>query len=107
MLRKKVLVVVLLVFLSTVPVVSCTLFTAEDRAEVLTQQNACVGVLIAVPRDGTLRCICNKLRSTLQSSGRATAKQVGAVVIPQPSVFIVDSTYGVDCLLPRQRSEQP
>jgi len=45
MLRQKMLLVVLLAFFSTLPLVSCNLFTAEDRAEVLTQQNCLRGCI--------------------------------------------------------------
>jgi hypothetical protein len=51
MLRKKVLLVVLLVFFSTLPLSSCKLFTAEDRAEVLTQQNCLRGCIDRCPRE--------------------------------------------------------
>ena len=49
MLRKKVLLVVLLAFFSTIPLVSCKMFTAEDRAEVLTQQNCLRGCIDRCP----------------------------------------------------------
>jgi hypothetical protein len=49
MLRKKVLFVVLLVFFSTFSLSSCQLFTAEDRAEVLTQQNCLRGCIDRCP----------------------------------------------------------
>jgi hypothetical protein len=65
MLRKKVLVVVLFVFLSTVPLASCTLFTAEDRAEVLTQQNCLRGCIDRCPpemaRYGACATNCGQL----------------------------------------------
>jgi hypothetical protein len=51
MLRKKMLLVVLLVLLSTVPLASCKLFTAEDRAEVLTQQNCLRGCIDRCPQE--------------------------------------------------------
>jgi len=51
MLRKKVLLVVLLAFFSTFPLVSCKIFTAEDRAEVLTQQNCLRGCIDRCPQE--------------------------------------------------------
>ena len=48
MLRKKVLLVVLLVF-AAVFLASCSMFTAEDRAEVLTQQNCLRGCIDRCP----------------------------------------------------------
>ena len=51
MLRKKVLFVVLLVCFATMPLVSCKLFTAEDRAEVLTQQNCMRGCIDRCPQE--------------------------------------------------------
>ena len=49
MLCKKMLLVVLLAFFSTLPLVSCKMFTAEDRAEVLTQQNCLRGCIDRCP----------------------------------------------------------
>ena len=49
--RAKKILFVLLVFLSTVPLASCTLFTAEDRAEVLTQQNCLRGCIDRCPQE--------------------------------------------------------
>jgi len=51
MLRKKVLFVVLIVFFSTLPLVSCKIFSAEDRAEVLTQQNCLRGCIDRCPQE--------------------------------------------------------
>ena len=49
MLRKKVLFVVLLVFVVAVFLASCSVFSAEDRAEVLTQQNCLRGCIDRCP----------------------------------------------------------
>ena len=46
---RKVMLVVLLVFVSAVILVSCKLFTPEDRAEVLTQQNCLRGCIDRCP----------------------------------------------------------
>jgi hypothetical protein len=46
---KKVLFLVLLVVVSVVFMASCKLFTAEDRAEVLTQQNCLRGCIDRCP----------------------------------------------------------
>ena len=65
MLRKKVLLVVLLAFFSTIPLVSCKMFTAEDRAEVLTQQNCLRGCIDRCPpemaRYGACATNCGQL----------------------------------------------
>ena len=49
MLRKKMMLVVLLVFVAAVLLTSCSIFSAEDRAEVLTQQNCLRGCIDRCP----------------------------------------------------------
>jgi|SoiMethySBSTD1v2_1073268.scaffolds.fasta_scaffold5912328_1 hypothetical protein len=62
---RKVMLVVLLVFVSAVILVSCKLFTAEDRAEVLTQQNCLRGCIDRCPpemaRYGACATNCGQL----------------------------------------------
>jgi hypothetical protein len=49
MIGKRIIVIVMLVFVSAVFLVSCKMFTAEDRAEVLTQQNCLRGCIDRCP----------------------------------------------------------